>query len=287
MLSSQSSPQPELQGILTPELAAAIQRYNEKKITLRDLLRAQKFDVIRLQKEGKKVPEVMINLPLSYFQENDMGKDGLVLGLAENVKPQKPIRYDALPQTIKEAKLKYKNNLITIDEFRAAITDIGGGHPVGKDDFEQMVTFWNPTTEQRPGTNNNKAHTGFKYDCYTHEKGKILQGVVKKAIISALNMGHGYWLKKYDSQAFIYEDPELLFLDTFLKKYIEDHIPKTSERPYHLNLCTKGIDILLGIAKEDIVYRVLLKDMVNTFCGKIVLPLTQGEQEHFNLWCKN
>lgn len=174
-------------------------------------------------------------------------------------------------------------------EYRTSISDFGGGHPTeeGNQSLEAMIRYWNPVSEPHPhAKDNNKSRKGFLYNCNTHLKGMIYQGVVKKTIIAMLNMAHSDWLEKYDKDAFVYDDPTLIELDLFLKGYVDNHTPdNASYKKYDMKLFGKAIDLVLGHAKEDIKFMVLLKDMINTFCGKIIYPLTYEEQNHLDIWC--
>jgi len=259
------------------EMEEAKKKYNEQQITFAELVRTHKRVIVQNSRKGIKTREEMVQWPLSFFSfQNGI----LTCADYTRVKPLPPVDKSKLPKNIREAKDMLRRKKLNVQELRTAITDIGTNN-------EDSFIFWNPDTDTRPGLNgNNKSRVGFLKDCNFNLAGAYLQGVIKKAILAAINMAHRDWRNQYDKDAFVYEDPYLIYLDAFLKKYIDEHIPeKASYREYHQDLFNKVIDLALGLQKEDVLYRVMGKDILNTLAGKVLFPLTPEEQEHFDLWC--
>jgi len=220
------------------EYKTVIERFQkgDKTLGIADLVKAQQGDV---KKFGKAFdPE--LKLKLSWFQPNPLGKDGVICIDKSQIKPDAPIRPEEVEKidTIIDAKKKFRRNKITIEELQAAINTKG-----------QNPGFWpvfNPAKDSRPGTEgNNQSRKGFKYGL-DHIKGKIFQLGIKPAILAAINMAHEDMIKQYDQDAFVYDDPRLIYLDNFLKTYAREHVPVNSTQ-YHLDRLLPIIDILLEI----------------------------------------
>jgi len=277
------------QPVVTPslELNEARDKFNKGEIAMVDLFRVQNKVIREYAEKGLFAEEIVVQFPLSRFTI----KNGILnFDFQPTVNPAPSVDHTKIAtiKNITEATEMYLKGDINVMEYRSVITDRGGGHPIdGSESFENTVAFWDATKDMRPGTeDNNKSRTGFKKDCNLNLDGMYFQGVIKKTVIGMLTMAHKGWKMKYDKDAFVYDDARLIFLDTFLKKYIDDHIPdKASYKEYQTELFYKAIDLTLGNAKEDIIYRIMLFDMINIFCDKIIFPLTREEQEHFDAWC--
>jgi hypothetical protein len=267
---------------MSPELKKALADFQAKppKISLHDLFRVQKKNIILARRLKQNIPDIIITLPplqLSKLQENDEGT--LIIPDQSMTRPDAPVRPDKIPTNIVEAEKKFKAGEITEQEFAEAIHTHGSNTKSG-------IAFWSLATDPHPGMKgNNKSRRGFMHDVYHTAKGKLFQGVVKGAILAAINMAHEDWLNKYDKDAFVYDDPMLIELDMFLKTYIDEHMSTEADRQYHFDRILPVIDLFLGLQKEDILYRTLFKDVVNTFCGYARFPMTVSEQEHFDQWC--
>lgn len=141
--------------------------------------------------------------------------------------------------------------------------------------------FWNWETDANPKyKDNNKTSVGFRFNPYHHVKGKLMQGVGKTAVKSAINFAHALILKHYSKDAFIYDDNRLKKIDTFCKRYIDTNFQHAY--PYKADFMNKIIDIILFFAKEDIYYTARWLDMING------LPrgheLTEMEKENIRRW---
>lgn len=140
------------------------------------------------------------------------------------------------------------------------------------------VAFWNPVTEPHPATiGNNLSRIGSKYDFNNHPKGKYLQNVIKKVFLAAIGTGHSLWQKKYDKDCFKYDDPRLAQLDDYLKNHIKETVSEGIG--YKDVFMLQMVDLSLGMMKEDIYYRAVIFDFINTFCGTTVFGLEECEKE--------
>jgi len=176
---------------------------------------------------------------------------------------------------IGQAKELFRRGRLTHDGFRHVLEDEIGRDP----------NFWIPAKEAAPeAVGNDKSRNRFKWHHLYNEKGQAFQSLVKKAILSAIDMGHMYWRTKYDKNAFVYEDGRLIFFDEFLKQYIKELV---SERGafdnYKMNFMNKLVDIVLGLCKEDIYYRSRFFNCINMFVQNLleidypIIELTEDE----------
>jgi hypothetical protein len=270
----------------SPEMEAAKLKFTKGEIDLRELIRTHKKVIIENTRKGITTREEFLYVPLSCFTlQNGVLSYGDYTTVPQNQK----IDPNKVAKTFKEAKEKFKRDG-NVMEFRESITSHGGGHPILEEqtqNFKSIINYWNPEKDKRPGTKgNNKSRVGSMYDCGTNRTGMYLQGVTKKSVISAITAAHMGFKLIYNKDAFVYDDPMLIELDFLLKQYIDNHTPdKANYKKYDMELFGKLIDLFCGIQKEDIKYRVLFKDFINTFCGKVIYPLTPEEQEHFDTWC--
>jgi hypothetical protein len=79
---------------------------------------------------------------------------------------------------------------------------------------------WNPALHSDPRikANENRGEgAGFLFSPYFHKKGLFLQNVIKRGIISTINLTYKQILRFYDKDAFVFEDPRLNKLRLFCK----------------------------------------------------------------------
>jgi len=113
-----------------------------------------------------------------------------------------------------------------------------------------------------------------QYDCvckvidiaFGNKKKSVFQSIVKYSFEKSIAVAHKGFLR-YDSQAFVYDDPRLTGLDRFLKNYARQNFTKKE-----CELAYKGIDIVCGLIKEDIYYRSRALDAAN----KLLEQFPQG-----------
>lgn len=176
-------------------------------------------------------------------------------------------------------------------ENKEKITELLEQFNTGKLNIETLIQkvreqgdkgdFWNWETGPNPKyEGNNKTRVGFKYNPYHHIKGKFMQGIIKTAVISAINFAHSQILKHYDREAFVYDDERLKKIDEYCKQYIDTNFQNSY--PYKSDMMQKVVDIILFFAKEDIYYTARWLDMING------LPrgheLTKEEKENIERW---
>ena len=141
---------------------------------------------------------------------------------------------------------------------------------------QQKGIFWVPKGK-------NESRFGFLHHHVFDIKGQFFQNTLKKHILKVIDRMHSdgltesdinhlriaittihfSWRKLYDRDAFVYSDPRLKALNTYLKSYISSHI--SDELPYNHDLLFKIVDISLGMAKEDSYYRARLVDFADVF----------------------
>ena len=128
---------------------------------------------------------------------------------------------------------------------------------------------------------NSSRESGYKYSPIHHSKGKFFQYFIKPMIIGVVNRVHSYFRDKYDEEIFVYTDPRLLFLEKFLKESIEKHVGHDSGGEYKREICSKTVDIVLGIMKEDIYYRSRLFLLLNKLHDlDVKFEITDNEKEN-------
>jgi len=161
---------------------------------------------------------------------------------------------------LQEAIQAHDNGSITTDQFTEIVRD-----------NQKRGIFWIPSGK-------NQSRFGFLHHHIFTKKGQFLQNVLKKYILreidrihttglkkedishlqTAINTIHFSWKHFYDKDAFIYADPRLSVLDLYLKANIIYVITKENQE-----MVCKTIDIVLGIAKEDVYYRARLFNYIN------------------------
>lgn len=163
-----------------------------------------------------------------------------------------------------EAIKQHDNRAITTEQF----TEIVKEH-------QKQGTFWVPIGK-------NQSRFGFLHNLFS-EKGQFFQNTLKRHILQEINRIHNSglkdtdlkhlytaittihfsWRRFYDKDAFVYADPRLKAIEAYLKSYISKTISDT--HPHNHDFIFKTIDIILGLAKEDVYYRARLIDIANTF----------------------
>jgi hypothetical protein len=179
--------------------------------------------------------------------------------------------------TFKEGIDKYDAKEITANELSAVIQRLG----VNVDFWK-----WNMATEPNPQyVGNEGSRNYFKWSCFHNEKGKFYQSVIKKVILSAIDMAHKYTIERYNKNQFIYDDPRLKGVNVFAKNYIKKNFQESGD--YKIGFMNKIVDIVLGtICKEDIYYRSRFFDMTNAFVREYPngFELTKIEKENVERW---
>ncbi len=187
------------------------------------------------------------------------------------------INLDKIASFEEALKMYEVDKSITVEEFSQVIQKFG-----------KKVNFWNAMKDPNPAyVDNEKSRVGFKWNPYHNEKGKYYQSVIKKVMLSTIDIVHSHTLKKYDNNQFIYDDPRIIELDSFAKAYIGMNFKDSPG--YKDTFMYKLVDIIHGtIAKEDIYYRCIYFDFIN----KLIVaypkgfPLTETEKLFIQKWHK-
>lgn len=222
-------------------LEDAIAKYNEKKISLKEL--------------GRLIKE-----------------NGGEEGFWQPAKDRRPM-LDKL--TLEEALVKFNSKEITVDELEGIMVRSGRRH-----EFYLTAKDRNP----RYPKGNNESRAGFLKNCYTHTAGRVFQNVEKKIILNAIDFAHELMRKKYDEDIYVYDDPRLKALDTFMKAYIAVNFQDS--KGYKDVFMQKLVDIALGLCKEDIYYRARLFDIIKAFVAQYPkgFELTAEEDKNIEEW---
>lgn len=173
-------------------------------------------------------------------------------------------------KTINEALKRYEKKEISADELGRIVKEEGAN-----------ISFWNRDEDRHPAylKGDNRSRTGFLFNPYHHEKGKFFQHVTKKAILRAIDFAHKAMTKHYDVDAYVYDDPRLNALNDFLHAYMDIHFADE----YTHSFMPKVVDIILGLSKEDIRYRVRFLDLINKIIKFYPNGFTLTENEKENL----
>jgi len=110
-----------------------------------------------------------------------------------------------------------------------------------------------------------------------NKKSGIFQSIVKYSFDKSVGVAHKGFLR-YDKDAFVYDDPRLKVLDTFLKDCATQTFDKKRCETMH-----KVIDIVLGLQKEDIFYRARALDIANQFIRQFPNGFESTEEDKKNL----
>lgn len=116
------------------------------------------------------------------------------------------------------------------------------------------IKRWDMANEPKPDAVGNQSRNGFLYNCYTHPMGRFFQNTVKNGILAIIHRIHEKDIKRYDKQAYIYDDPRLRKLDQIIKEAI-DEVIADKDRERKRGILKDCADICLFMLKEDIFYR--------------------------------
>ena len=172
----------------------------------------------------------------------------------------------------KQAVEDYGNGKIDIKELRAQTIDSG-------------IDWWDARTEPNPhyGPRDNcSREKGQTYNPFNHPTGRFWQAFLKPTIIKLIgrvaanpwilktpvvpkvvNFIHTQMEEKYYSDVFTYDDGRLIFIETFLKSYIDMEFMNNPPRKH--DFMNQVVDIILGLCKEDIYYRARFLDGLQKF----------------------
>ena len=172
--------------------------------------------------------------------------------------------------TIDEAAAQLDNKEIDFEEFKTIVRSQGG-----------EVGFWNTETEPHPAAvDNEKSRVGMKWNPFYHERGKWFQYIIKDAIKHTIAFAHKNITKRYDENAFVYEDKRLLEIERVCRECASDNFQH--EYPRKSNLLTEAMDILLFTMKEDIYYRGRILDFLNRLPNEF--EITEEERKNIEEW---
>lgn len=145
-------------------------------------------------------------------------------------------------------------------------------------DIIKKGKIWNSAKDRNPRypDGDNRSRTGFLYNPYFHDKGKLLQTLIKPAILASIDMIHKAIVMKYDQEAYIYDDPRLQTFNAYFRAYIKYNFRHTEYKTQFMN---KVLDIILFLMKEDSYYRSRFFDMLNQVPKA---ELTQDELDNIN-----
>ena len=209
-----------------------------------------------------------------------------------------------MDEKTKQAVEDYGNGNIDITELRAQTIDSG-------------INWWDARTEPNPhyGPRDNRSRDkGQTYNPFNHPTGRFWQSFLKPTIIKLIgkvatnpwilktpvvpkvvNFVHTQMKEKYYNDVFTYDDERLIFIEQFLKSYIDMEF--MNEYPRKHDFMHQVVDIIIGLCKEDIYYRARFIDMTNKFiriCNTKYpnhshkpgggIPLTSLEEENITKW---
>ena len=211
-----------------------------------------------------------------------------------------------MDEKTKQAVEDYGNGKIDIAELRAQTIDSG-------------INWWDARTEPNPqyGPRDNRSRDkGQTYNPFNHPTGKFWQAFLKPTIIKLIgrvaenpwilktpvvpkvvNFIHTQMIEKYYSDVFTYDDERLIFIETFLKSYIDMEF--MNGYPKKHDFMNQVVDIILGLCKEDIYYRARFLDGLQKFMRLYNakypdsdnenkpsggIPLTALEKENITKW---
>ncbi|KCZ71589.1 hypothetical protein ANME2D_02324 [Candidatus Methanoperedens nitroreducens] len=175
---------------------------------------------------------------------------------------------------IQEAIEKYNKGEVSIEDLSKIVQENG-----------QQIVFWNPASERNPKylEGDNSSRDGFIYNPYHHVRGKFFQDVIKKAILKAIDFAHSAMVKHYDQDAYRYDDLRLAELEKFTKEYIRANFHDSY--PYKHDFMMKLVDVVLGLAKEDIYYRARMLDFIQKFRrGFPEMAISPTENDNIERW---
>jgi len=173
--------------------------------------------------------------------------------------------------SINDAIRKFESGEITLQQLQSIVQQNGA-----------EISFWNPATQRHPAypEGDNRSRAGFTYHP-SHPRGRFFQGIIKKAILRAIDFAHHSIIKHYDPDGFVYDDERLKRLDSFLKQYIAENFQHAY--PYKSDFMQKVIDIILFLMKEDVYYRARFLDIISKL-SSFDFELDQLEKENIERW---
>jgi len=118
------------------------------------------------------------------------------------------------------------------------------------------------------GDNSNREQ-GFKHNPTHTMKGRFYQHAIKPMIRKAIYMAHGWWIAKYDADAFVYDDSRLKSVDDFAKAFIDEHVQDAAYKTEFMHMMR---NIVCGMVKEDPYYT----SMFWMFCNRFVEEYQNG-----------
>ena len=175
--------------------------------------------------------------------------------------------------TLESAIAEYNAGELSFENFQKIVAENGN-----------KLAFYAINEERNPQypEGDNRSRVGFTYNPSEHPKGKFFQKITKKAILAAIQFAHSAMCDKYDKDIFIYDDSRLNQINNFMRIYITEKFKHSY--PYKHDFMLQILDIVLGLAKEDIYYRTRLFDLVNKF--RVVYPnqiiLTETEKQNID-----
>ena len=177
-----------------------------------------------------------------------------------------------MDEKTKQAVEDYGNGKIDITELRAQTIDSG-------------IKWWDARAEPNPSygpSDNRSRDKGQTYNPFNHPTGRFWQRFLKPTIIKLIgrvavnpwilktpvvpkvvNFIHTQMIEKYYSDVFTYDDERLIFIETFLKSYIDMEFMNNPPRKH--DFMNQVVDIILGLCKEDIYYRARFLDGLQKF----------------------
>jgi hypothetical protein len=155
---------------------------------------------------------------------------------------------------------------------------------IAEDVVDGQVVRWNPAKDRDPrvkeNSNGGNGKGGFRFSPYYHDKGKLLQDVIKKGIIKAIELAHDQIVGKYDPEAYALEDERLVNLNGYYRAYLSGNFEH--QAPRKITFMTQTLDILMFLMKEDIYYRARFLDMLKNMPRDY--ELTTEEIENIAKW---
>ena len=186
-----------------------------------------------------------------------------ILTEAQEVQREREAQHDV--KAIGEAIQQHKEGKLNTIEFNAIVASHGG-----------EISFWDPATQRHPAypKGDNRSRFGFTYH-FDSIRGKWFQGVVKDAIKGCIKFTHSTILKRYDEEAFIFDDPRLAAIKAVSDDYISKNFQHSA--PIKSDFMHKVFDIILFLMKEDVYYRGRFLELFNLFPK---FELSQVEKEN-------
>lgn len=185
--------------------------------------------------------------------------------------PKYPAEFQNAHNKFLVSQVKYNNGDIEYPEFEAAYKELEiEAHKAGLN-----IAMYDEANERRPqykvGGNSNR--TNFTYGP-ANKKWKVMQGVMKPAIITLINKDHKWVLTKWDKDAYVYDDRRTQVLDEFAHGFVDQYFDQQNRK---LDFIHKAVDIGMFILKEDIFYSSRIFLMLNNMPFFV---LKQEEQEN-------